>query len=77
MSPRTLQRRLAEEGTTFNSVVDEVRHHSAKLRLADGALTLAEVGYLVGFEEQSSFTRAFKRWTGVSPREYRRRLAAG
>jgi len=77
MSPRTLQRRLAGEGTTFNHVVDEVRQESAKLRLTDHGLSVAEVGYLVGFEEQSSFTRAFKRWTGVSPREYRRRLDAG
>jgi AraC-like DNA-binding protein len=70
-SPRTLQRRLADEGTTFNRVVDQVREDLARLYIADPRLTLGEVAYLLGFSELSAFSRAFKRWTGKSPASFR------
>ena len=79
MSGRTLQRRLANDGLVFSDFVDRVRLESARLLLVQGNLSLAEVAYMVGFAEQSSFSRAFKRWAGLSPREYRyaRRGASG
>ena len=71
MSPRTLQRRLADEDTSYATIVDDVRLQTAKQALADPKNSLADIAFLVGFEEQSSFSRAFKRWTGTSPSEHR------
>jgi len=68
LSARTLQRRLAEEGTTFQEVVDEVRRELAQKYLQDRALGVTEVAYLLGFSELSAFDRAHKRWTGKAPR---------
>jgi AraC-like DNA-binding protein len=75
MSPRTLQRRLKDEGIAFNDVVDAMRFQAAKVYLADREIAGTEIAYLLGFAEQSSFNRAFRRWTGQTPTEYRRRLA--
>ena len=72
---RTLQRRLTEQGHTFQSVVDAARHDLAKRLLSETDYSLAEIAFLTGFAEQSGFTRAFKRWAGKTPRSYR--LAAG
>lgn len=72
VSPRTMQRRLDEHGVTFADLLDEVRAELAKNKLVGSDLSLAEIGFLLGFSEQSSFTRAFKRWTGKTPLEYRR-----
>ena len=72
MSPRTLQRRLADEGIVFNDVLDEMRLRAAKTYLSKRDVAGAEVAYLLGFAEQSSFNHAFKRWTGQTPTEYRR-----
>ena len=77
MSGKTLQRRLTDEGLSFAEIVDEMRLEASKLRLADRSLSLRDVAYLVGFDEQSSFSRAFKRRTGVSPRAYRQDLLPG
>lgn len=71
MSARTLQRRLDEVGIVFTELLDEVRTELAKNKLKGSDLSLAEIGLLLGFSEQSSFTRAFKRWTGKTPREFR------
>jgi len=71
MSTRTLQRRLESEGRTFAEVLDEVRAALARAHLRDPQLPLAEVSWLLGFSEQSAFTRAFKRWTGVTPGQWR------
>jgi AraC-like DNA-binding protein len=76
MSVRTLQRRLDENGIVFSDLVDEVRQELAKKHLNAGELTLTEIGFLLGFSEQSSFTRAFKRWTGKTPLEFRRASSA-
>jgi len=68
LSARTLQRRLAEQGTTFQEVVDEVRRELARKYLQDRALGVTEVAYLLGFSELSAFDRAHRRWTGKAPR---------
>ncbi|PTS82186.1 AraC family transcriptional regulator [Pseudomonas sp. HMWF032] len=74
LSPRTLQRRLREAGLSFNQLVDETRQQLVLNYLRDPALELAEIAFLVGFSEPGSLARAFRRWTGQSPGEYRRCL---
>jgi AraC-like DNA-binding protein len=72
MSRRSLQRSLEEKTTTFAELVDAVRRERAQAFLSAPDVSLAEVSWLLGFSEQSAFTRAFKRWTGRSPTELRR-----
>ena len=72
MSTRSLQRRQQHEGTSFVGVVDGVRRDLALRYLEDQQLTLTEIGYLLGFVELSSFHRAFRRWTGTTPGQFRR-----
>lgn len=72
MSGRTLQRRLDEQGIVFSELADQVRLELAKSHLLAKDMPLAEIGFLLGFAEQSSFTRAFKRWTGQTPMEFRK-----
>lgn len=72
LSPAALKRRLAERGTAYSKIVDDTRRQLALGYIADPSLTLVDVAYLCGFSEQSAFNRAFKRWTGVPPGEYRR-----
>lgn len=72
MSPRTLQRRLSDEGVVFNDVLDEMRWAAARSYLSQGDIAATEVAYLLGFSSQSSFNRAFKRWSGRTPSEFRR-----
>ena len=69
---RTLQRRLAELGHSYQSLVDEARREVALKLVGLGDHSLAEVAFLTGFSEQSSFTRAFKRWSGTTPKVYRK-----
>ena len=71
MSERSLQRHLREVGSSFNALADEVRKATAWLYLEQPDLALAEVGFLLGFADQSAFNRAFKRWTGLTPKEAR------
>lgn len=71
MSSRTLQRRLKDEGLSYATVLDETRANVARSYLDQPEFSLAEVGYLLGFADQSSFTRAFKRWTGSTPGTFR------
>ncbi len=71
MSGRTLQRRLSERGFSYQTLVDESRRRLAKRLLQETEYSLAEVAFMTGFSEQSSFTRAFKRWAGQTPRSYR------
>ncbi|MEM1019223.1 MAG: AraC family transcriptional regulator ligand-binding domain-containing protein [Pseudomonadota bacterium] len=71
MSPRTLQRRLADLGETYQDLVDAARRELAEKLLRETDYALAEVAFLTGFSEQSAFTRAFKRWRGQTPRSYR------
>ena len=71
MSGRTLQRRLSEQGYSYQSLVDESRRQLAKNLLKQTGFSLVEVAFLTGFSEQSAFTRAFKRWAGQTPRSFR------
>jgi AraC-like DNA-binding protein len=68
---RTLQRRLSELGHSYQSLVDEARREVALRLVAEGRHSLIEIAFLTGFAEQSSFTRAFKRWSGKTPRAFR------
>jgi AraC-like DNA-binding protein len=77
MSPRSLQRRLSDEGTKYNDVLAEIRAEFAKRYLARGSLSASEVAYLIGFTEPPAFFKAFKRWTGMTPREYQTGGLAG
>jgi AraC-like DNA-binding protein len=72
MSPRTLRRRLATEGLTFERVRDDVLAAIARDRLRDRRQSIAEVAYVLGFSDVRAFNRAFRRWAGVTPGEYRR-----
>jgi len=74
-SERTLRRRLAAEGTSLRALVDEVRAALAAEFLESGSLTVAEIASRLGYLEVSSFSQAFRRWHGVSAREYRGRVA--
>ncbi len=69
MSSRTLQRRLQDEGTTFQRTLDEVRTELARHYLMQSKMSGAEISFLLGFEDPNSFFRAFHRWTGTTPRE--------
>ncbi|MFD6897637.1 AraC family transcriptional regulator [Rhodococcus sp. NPDC060086] len=70
--PRTLQRRLAEEGTTFDTVLDDLRRDTAHRLITTGDLPFSRVAELVGFTEQATLSHAVRRWYGTSPRELRR-----
>jgi AraC-like DNA-binding protein len=72
MSPRTLQRRLKEYGVDFKKLMDDTRRRFALNYLRARKNTLTEVAYLLGYSELSAFNRAFKRWTGSTPLDYRR-----
>lgn len=73
VSVRTLQRRLLATGTTFRDVSDSFRRGLAEAYLADPRVSIAEVAFLLGFSDQTSFNRAFRRWTGAAPGLWRRR----
>ncbi|WP_394835020.1 AraC family transcriptional regulator [Pendulispora rubella] len=70
MSVRSLQRRLRDVGTSYRLLLDEVRHEEAIRMLESTPTPLAQVALALGFREQASFTRAFRRWTGHSPRAW-------
>jgi AraC-like DNA-binding protein len=75
MSERSVQRRLADEGETFDGLLDELRRELAVRYLADKKIAIAEVAFLLGYSEPSAFHRAFKRWTGSTPSQVRQRAA--
>ncbi|MCE3550698.1 AraC family transcriptional regulator [Pseudonocardia sp. RS11V-5] len=75
--PRTLQRRLAAEGTTFETVLDEVRRDTAHRLVTETDVPLSQVAALVGFTRQSTLTRAVHRWFGCTPRALRKAAARG
>jgi AraC-like DNA-binding protein len=74
MSARTLERRLREQGLAFRELVSEMRRRLAIEYMADGERTLAEIAFLLGYSEVTAFNRAFKRWAGASPSQYRASL---
>ncbi|WP_339302538.1 helix-turn-helix domain-containing protein [Paenibacillus sp. FSL R5-0519] len=71
MSDRTLQRRLTEENTNFKQLLTEARREQAREYLADPSLDIKEVAFLVGYEDQNSFYRAFRTWEGDTPSNWR------
>jgi AraC-like DNA-binding protein len=71
LSVRKLQRRLSTSGTTYSKLVEQIRREQAMAMLADGRITVTEVGLELGYNESASFTRAFRRWQGLPPRDYR------
>lgn len=71
LSARTLQRKLAEAGASFQQVLDQARYALATDYLRQGTLSLADIAFLLGYQEQSAFTHAFKEWAGVNPGAWR------
>ena len=73
MSSKTLERRLGERGARYRELVDDVRCDLAKHYLADTDLRLQQIAYLLGYSEPAPLVRAFKRWAGCTPIQYRAR----
>lgn len=73
MGARTLQRKLREHGTSHQELLDQMRKDLAVRYLSEPEMAICEVAYLLGFSESSALHRAFKRWTGMTPNEFRRR----
>jgi AraC-like DNA-binding protein len=71
---RTLQRRLRDQGKTFQKLVDQARHESSLAYLADRSLSIGEVACKLGYADVTAFNRAFRRWTDQAPSHYRRAL---
>jgi AraC-like DNA-binding protein len=73
MSPRNLQRHLAHEGTSFKTLLNDARVHLARNYIEEGRLSVTEIAFVLGFADTSTFSRAFKRWTGMSPKHFAER----
>jgi AraC-like DNA-binding protein len=71
LSQRTSARRLSSEGLSFSQVLEDLRSDLAKQYLSDQSLSVSRIAWLLGYQEVSAFTHAFKRWTGKTPREVR------
>jgi AraC-like DNA-binding protein len=72
VSRRTLTRRLAEEGASFSGILDEVRGDFARTLLQDPSLSIGDIAFLLQYSEPAAFHRSFRRWTGQSPRAFRK-----
>jgi len=72
MSPRSLTRHLAEEGTTFGEIVEQLRRRLASRYLADDRMSVQQIAWLLGYSEVGAFNHAYKRWTGTAPRRTRK-----
>lgn len=72
LTERTLQRRLADGGVTYSQLFDDIRRGLAMRFLADPHVNIAQVGFMLHFADESAFQRAFKRWTRLTPGQYRR-----
>ena len=77
MSERTLQNRLVDRGTTYTNLLSETRRELAEQYMQQNLHSISEIAFLLGFSEISSFSRAFRAWTGESPSSYRERRLAG
>jgi len=73
ISSRTLHRKLAEKGIRFSALIDDMRYQMAKQYLDEGELSINNIAEKLGYAEQSAFTRAFKRWSGITPIAYTKR----
>lgn len=71
MAPRTLARRLAAENISYQKAMDDLRRDLAEAYLREGNISISYVAWLLGFQEVSSFGKAFKRWTGMRPSQVR------
>jgi AraC-like DNA-binding protein len=76
VSQRTFARRLSAEGVTYSEVLESLRSDLAQRYLADETLTISQIAWLLGYQEVSAFTHAFKRWTSMTPRMARARTIA-
>jgi len=76
-SNRSLQRRLADSGYTFKSLLDETRYDLARQYLSDSKISIDEISFLLGYSDNSAFVKAFKRWGELTPGEYRTRHRSG
>ena len=77
MSHRTLARKLSSEGLTFSQIAEELKGDLAGQYLRDGDLPISQIAWLLGYREVSAFTHAFKRWTGMTPRQARAQSPVG
>jgi AraC-like DNA-binding protein len=77
LSPRTLQRRLRAEGTWVRGILDAVRSELAIALLREPGIGIAEIAFFLGYSEPAAFHRSFRRWTGQTPRAFRRGLRGG
>jgi AraC-like DNA-binding protein len=75
MGPRTLQRKLKDEGFSFNELLSKIRKELAVQHLQKGQLSISEISYLLGFAEPSVFHRSFKKWTGKTPKDFRKSIS--
>jgi AraC-like DNA-binding protein len=74
MTPRTLHRRLVNEGTSFRGIIEEVRHTLAVEHLKSGRSSMQEIAYMLGYSDLANFRRAFKRWEAVPPSSLKKAL---
>lgn len=72
MTPRTLHRRLVDEGTSFRGIIEEVRHTLALQHLRSGRSSMQEIAYMLGYSDLANFRRAFKRWEAVPPSSFKK-----
>ena len=72
MSARSFTRHLAEEGTTFGEILEQLRQRLAARYLADDRMSLQQIAWLLGYSEPGAFTHAYRRWTGTTPRQARK-----
>ena len=77
VNPRTVRRRLISEGTTWRALLDDLRLEYARTRLADPDLRFVEIALELGYADSAHFTRAFRRWTRVTPSQFRNGLSVG
>lgn len=75
LADRTLRRRLEEENSSFQKLLEDARREAAMKYLADGRYSMQQIADLVGFSDHCNFFRAYRRWTGESPGEHRRRVS--
>ncbi len=71
MTSRTLHRRLIDEDTCYREILEEVKQTLAISYLSNTDMTIKEISYFLGYEDNRNFSRAFKRWQGISPSKYR------
>ena len=74
LSPSAIQRELSQEGLAYKDLIETTRHELALMYIRQQHLPFSEIAFLLGYSELSAFSRAVRRWTGLSPRKYRARL---